>query len=414
MGVTSEKKLEPSMDLELVEEGFTSFYRPVARSSIPRASDAVFFNPRQEINRTISVLALNALLDLRKKSKESIKVCEPLSATGIRGLRYLNEVEPIMEVCLNDLNPRAVFLMKKNAQLLLEERVRKNLSRKVVTIDHRDAARHLHAHHLEREYFDIVDIDPYGTPAPFLESAMFVLGDEGILAATATDLPSLVGNYPAVAFENLGISSSFKFWFHHEFALRTFILGMMWPGFKHGKFFKPMLAFYKDHYVRAFIQRVRGKEATRKNVGFLGVCSRCFIVEEYRPYWKNGTPPLARSCSSCDDALRVVGPCWLGPLQDPRVLEWILKSEKLSDYPKSDKISRFLRVLEQENAIDLPFHYDIHVLCRTWKLSALSTRRVIEALRDQGYDAVRVHYRGTAFKTDAPPNELQSLLHSLP
>ncbi len=408
----SENVAHSILEVELGIEGSTYFYHPKIRSKIPRASDVVFYNPKQEFNRTLSILTLKALFDSTDNLDPKVKVCEPLSATGIRGLRYLNEVEAVSHVCLNDLNPRAVELIKRNIELLKEKNPRLSTTRKKATIDQRDAIRHLHAHHVRYEYFDVVDVDPYGTPAPYLEAATLVLDKGGVLAATATDMPVLVGNYPAVAFENLGISLSFKPWFHHEFALRSFVLGLMWPGFKHEMFFKPVLAFYKDHYVRSFVQRVKGKETMRKNVGFMGICASCFVVKEYRPYWHR-EPMTGEQCPACGNPLKVIGPCWLGELQAPQVLERILTSEWLNEHPKSEKMLRFLTILQQENEIDIPFHHDVHLLCRSWKISALSTQVVLDVLHEHGYEAVRAHYRGTAFKTDAPSSELRSLLSSL-
>lgn len=43
----------------------------------------------------------------------------------------------------------------------------------------------------EKKYFDIIDLDPYGTAVPFLESAISCLEDGGLLAVTYTDLAVL-------------------------------------------------------------------------------------------------------------------------------------------------------------------------------------------------------------------------------
>ncbi len=401
-------------EVELDREGMTPFYRPVQRASIPRASDVVFYNKKQEINRTISVLVLKALFDLEDSRSEhsEVKVCEPLAATGIRGLRYLTEVDGVTRVCLNDLNPRAVVLMNKNIRHLQLTEFTTMMTKKHATVDNRDAIRHLHAHHVNHEYFDVVDIDPYGTPAPFLEASTLILQKEGILAATATDMPALVGNYPAVAYENLGVSFSSKPWFFHEFALRVHVLGMMWPGFKHGRFFKPLLSFYKDHYVRAFVKRVKGKSFVRANVGFLVSCRKCLWVQEWRPYVR-GEMLEIQVCPNCNNHIRVLGPCWLGKLQDTDLLEKILSFSDLNRQGKLKKIYDFLTLLRQEEKVNLPYHYDVHLLTKSWKISAISTRKVVELLLSNGYEATLAHYGGTTFKTDAPPEVLKELLVTL-
>ena len=42
--------------------------------------------------------------------------------------------------------------------------------------------------------FDVVDLDPYGTPAMFLDSAVQTCVDGGLMAVTATDMAVLCGN----------------------------------------------------------------------------------------------------------------------------------------------------------------------------------------------------------------------------
>jgi tRNA G26 N,N-dimethylase Trm1 len=41
--------------------------------------------------------------------------------------------------------------------------------------------------------FDIIDIDPYGTAAPFLDGACMAVTQGGLLSITCTDMPVLSG-----------------------------------------------------------------------------------------------------------------------------------------------------------------------------------------------------------------------------
>lgn len=55
----------------------------------------------------------------------------------------------------------------------------------------------LYAHREEPDRVDVVDLDPYGTAAPFIDSAVQSVSDGGLLAVTCTDLAVLAGsNYP--------------------------------------------------------------------------------------------------------------------------------------------------------------------------------------------------------------------------
>lgn len=42
--------------------------------------------------------------------------------------------------------------------------------------------------------YDAVDLDPYGTPAPLLDSAVQAVAEGGLLLVTATDMAVLCGN----------------------------------------------------------------------------------------------------------------------------------------------------------------------------------------------------------------------------
>jgi tRNA (guanine26-N2/guanine27-N2)-dimethyltransferase len=45
----------------------------------------------------------------------------------------------------------------------------------------------------KRGEFDVVDIDPYGTAAPFIDSAVQTVSDGGLICLTCTDLAVLSG-----------------------------------------------------------------------------------------------------------------------------------------------------------------------------------------------------------------------------
>lgn len=51
--------------------------------------------------------------------------------------------------------------------------------------------------HRENKSFDVIDLDPYGTAAPFIDAAVQSVSDGGLLCVTCTDLAVLAGtNYP--------------------------------------------------------------------------------------------------------------------------------------------------------------------------------------------------------------------------
>ena len=70
--------------------------------------------------------------------------------------------------------------------------------------------------------FDVIDLDPYGTAAPFLDSAVQAVSDGGLIACTCTDMAVLSGNYPEKCFSLYG-TVALKGKYLHEGALRTLL-----------------------------------------------------------------------------------------------------------------------------------------------------------------------------------------------
>jgi len=55
----------------------------------------------------------------------------------------------------------------------------------------------MYNHRTEGSRVDVVDLDPYGTTAPFIDAAVQSVNDTGLLCVTCTDLSVLaIRNYP--------------------------------------------------------------------------------------------------------------------------------------------------------------------------------------------------------------------------
>lgn len=82
----------------------------------------VFYNPVQEFNRDISIMAIREFSKMKeeemkakgKREFDGINILEALAATGLRSCRYLKEIETIKSLVANDIDPTATDLMKKN------------------------------------------------------------------------------------------------------------------------------------------------------------------------------------------------------------------------------------------------------------------------------------------------------------
>ena len=161
----------------IVKEGLASVR--VAKAKVTRKMP-VFYNPAMEFNRDLSLLVLDSM------GLKGMKIADPMAATGVRSIRILLELKKslVKKVWVNDLSKTAIAGFKKN--LLLN-----GLGTSRVVAENGDANVFL----LNNAPFDYVDVDPFGSPVNFLDSAVASLSRGGILAVTATDTAALSRNF---------------------------------------------------------------------------------------------------------------------------------------------------------------------------------------------------------------------------
>src|SRR3989344_383600 len=166
----------------IIEEGLAKIN--IENKKIVSKNMEVFYNPIMSLNRDISVLLLNSL------DKKNMQIADPLAASGIRGIRFLKELNKnkIRKIYINDIDKNAVKSIKENLKL---NKIKNKNNEKIIIINE-DANLFL----LKSTGFDYIDIDPFGTPNPFLDAACKRLAREGIMAVTATDTSALAGTYP--------------------------------------------------------------------------------------------------------------------------------------------------------------------------------------------------------------------------
>mmetsp|Transcript_19822 Transcript_19822/g.14254 ORF Transcript_19822/g.14254 Transcript_19822/m.14254 type:complete len:213 (-) Transcript_19822:1025-1663(-) len=188
-------------------------------SDINETRGAVFYNPVQEFNRDISILSIREFEKILKEERtakgkphEGVSVLEALAATGLRSVRYMKEIDNITNLCANDFDPAATELMQKNFD-------HNDLDKSKYEIHTKDANYLMQTMKSENKYFDVIDLDPYGTAIPFLESTLSNMTNGGLLCVTFTDMAVLCARKPHVCFYKYGASPLGKS-YCHEMALR--------------------------------------------------------------------------------------------------------------------------------------------------------------------------------------------------
>lgn len=127
-----------------------------------------------------------------------ITVLEALSASGLRALRYWKEVRGLTHIVANDLSEAAVATIRRNISL-------NGVSEADVEAHHGDATLYMHELRSKSKRFTVVDLDPYGSAAPFLDAAVQAVEEGGLLMVTCTDMAVLSGNHHDACWAKYGV-----------------------------------------------------------------------------------------------------------------------------------------------------------------------------------------------------------------
>ncbi|MHA2074090.1 MAG: hypothetical protein ACW97X_05695 [Candidatus Hodarchaeales archaeon] len=394
--------VEQAMELVEIKEGLGKFLISPTRmdDNIPRRSDTVFFNAHQEINRDFSVLAVRAYAKTNKKS--DLTICEPLCGSGIRSCRYAIET-PSLSIYCNDLNLNAIEVAKKNYNRLSKEFFEK------IHLSNTEGNLFLQKLNLNDLIFDFVDIDPYGTPIPFVQNSIQLVTTQGLLAFTATDLASLVGLYPRALYAKYSLSHFDKRIGNvHEIATRALIAGIQHVGLTLNQSLIPILSLYHRHFIRSFFIRYRGVDRVIDQTGFINYCKNC------QTRYSSSIEKKNVSCPNCNAATGFkIGPLYLGPIQDKDYLLKMQCDEHLTKLGARKKLSKLIRLMLEESSINIPWSYEIPNIAQKIGTTVPAINIVISKLKELGYDGYRTHFSGTSLKTNAQEPDITAVVNSL-
>ncbi|MFP3291514.1 MAG: tRNA (guanine(26)-N(2))-dimethyltransferase [Thermoproteus sp.] len=358
------------MSFILLEEGRARFWAPDPAKYADPANAPVFYNRYMSRNRYISVLVLDAFSRMEGRR---LDVCEPLSATGVRGIRYALETNAVGRLVLNDISKAAVELMRKNLEL-------NGVSAEVYNEDASILLRRL------RGECDVVDLDPFGSPAPFAESAFQAIRDGGLLCATATDTAVLVGNYREKALRRYGVRL-LKTPFYVEVGLRA-LLGFLARVAAANDFaLQPLIAYWERHYFRFCGRAVKGARDASDSLRSLAYVE---IKGGYRRVSKT-------------EGTSSIGPLWVGELGDAAF------ASELADGAEEEGARRLLGALALEYTVSRPWYYLAHELGDL----KVGVSELVRQLREHGIYATPTHMSPQGFKAEADYGELLILAQRL-
>lgn len=381
------------MDNKHIQEGLVQIKVPEFDKVSARAP--VFYNPAMELNRDLSILALQKFqIDIGKE----ITICDAFGGSGIRGIRYAREISGVSHVVVNDISSLAVQFAKENADL----NDVKNLE-----ISQNDANIVLRE---RRGEFDVVDIDPFGTPSYFVDSVANSLKADSLLCLTATDTSALCGTYKEPCIRKYN-AVPLKTEYCHENGIRIMAGFAALTFAKYKKSVVVKFSHSSEHYMRLYLQVEKGaKQADEslKNIGFIIHCRKCL----FRKTVNGLAPHILDKCPECGEKTQVGGPMWLGEIQDPAFLEGMIILADEKEINTEKKVLKLLKRCLEESKMPATF-YDLHGICKKLKISAPSILDVMESLEADDFLVSRTHYNPTAIKTNAPLTKIEEVISRL-
>lgn len=117
--------------------------------------------------------------------------------------------------------------------------------------------------HRKNNSFDVIDLDPYGCPSIFLDSAIQSIKNGGLLLVTATDMAVLAGNSPETCYVKYG-AVSLKIKCCHEMALRILLQCIQSHANRYGRYIVPLLSLSADFYIRVFLRIFTSPQMCKK------------------------------------------------------------------------------------------------------------------------------------------------------
>jgi tRNA (guanine26-N2/guanine27-N2)-dimethyltransferase len=360
--------------VESITEGITDVF--VYKTKVTKKGPGVksklpFYNPSMELNRDFSVLFCQWLID---NSKKHVSILDGLAASGVRGFRLANELSGDFDVTINDWDKDAYDLIKKNIE---------KLKLKNVSIQNRNLNSLLN-----EKKFNYIDIDPFGSPAYFIDSAMQSIAHEGVIACTATDTAPLCGVYPLVCFRRYA-AISYHSDVMKELGIRILIGFICREAGKHDKGIKPIISYSTDHYFRIYVQVVNSVNNANDSMS----CYCQIKPGEQIVYEKTK---------------KAIGPIWTGKLQNKKILGELRSKLFEKKINTKNSLWKLIDILEEE--ADAPmFFYSADNLASILKKFQPKMKTIFEELRKKGYKATRTHFNVKGFKTDAPICEIEKM-----
>jgi tRNA (guanine26-N2/guanine27-N2)-dimethyltransferase len=262
---------------------------------------------------------------------------------------------------------------------------------------------------LHRSPYDIVDLDPFGSPVPYLDAAS--QSAKKLLLVTATDTAPLCGAHTG-GLRNYG-ARPLNTEYHAELGTRVLLGAVTRELGKYDKAVKPLLSYASAHFIRLIVQVERGAKKADASVQRLGFIAYCFACGHRFAFSCADMLDLdvTNACAVCGHRMRLAGPLYIHPIKDKAFCERVHEELGRRTLGKKREALKILFMASHE--LDIPFFFEHHALCKALSIPPPPLTSLIDALQESGFLASRTHFSDTGIKTNARIDEVKALLAGL-
>ncbi len=374
-----------------------------------------FLNPAMAPARTRSVMLLADAIEndwLTPKGK-TVRVLDALCATGVRPRRWRKEVpgQDRLRITANDLDVDALAWGKISHKIhpigdgidWVPEPSRFATKQQEIVEDGIQWVNGDAKKLMVESPFQWIDLDPFGSPVGFLDSAIQSISRIGVLEVTATDTAALCGSAKTSAarrYGSTGITDSYM----HDDATRILLGVIARIAAMHDKSIHPILSLFDGHHVRVSVLLKRSKEIASNWSDQIGYRIRS------KPYHFASQPSGEYS-----------GPMWTGPLFNAEIAGRMTVERAIElcsgieeDYPEDwseidiehsqREIERCVRHISESAELLSGEHLlvaidDLGVAAGVGQIPSM--KKLKSGLESKGFRMARCHMPEPMFATDA-------------
>lgn len=367
------------------------YYRVSPNEYVPSKAP-VFYNPLMKENRDFTVAIANII---RRETGRSLCFGDSMAGVGVRSIRVLTEAE-WDEACVNDESQKAFSTIVMNIKLNgLEGRAYPS----------KTDANVFHVTHSPRgSRFDMLDVDPFGSPVRFLDTCFRAVKHGGMLSVTATDTANLFGIHRRAAGILYGVNI-FKTGFMRELGVRVLLKTVAEAAARNERGIEPIVSIASRHYVKVFVRVLKSRKHAFRNISQIGFLKVRRVEKIYEPLG------VVDAGEGCEEDCTLLGPLYTGEAYSREWLGKILL-QKSEETWLDENVFRIVESLLSDDQ-KIVGGIDLIGLASSFHQSPPRRSMVIERLLEEGFSACRSGLDNNCIRTDAGLEELVKIIKSL-